>query len=107
MKTLADILEKTKNLKRPKNLTTEFQHYGVFLAEILSDTKHYSLYIRLAKNTERGLLEEALAYTKGYTAAKSKARVFMWRLAQLKKLKKEMQTAVFISSDPQDQLKQA
>lgn len=84
MKSVSDILEKTKGLKRPKNLSKEFQHYGVYLAESLDDTKHYSLYIKLAKNVERAILEEALTYTKGYLTAKNKARVFMWRLKQLR-----------------------
>lgn len=83
MKKLGSIIAETK-FNRPKNLSTEFQVYGVHLAESLGDTKRYSLYIKLAKEIPRGLLDEALNYTKGYTNAKSKARVFMWRLAQLK-----------------------
>lgn len=85
MKKIGQIIDETKHPDRPKNLSTEFQVYGVFLAESLDDTKHYSLYIKLAKNYNRGLLEEALTYAKGYTTAKSKARIFMWRLQQLKK----------------------
>lgn len=85
MKSLAKVLEETKGLKRPTNLSTEFQHYGVFLADTLGDPKHYSLYIKLAKEYPRNLLEEALSYTKGYLTAKNKAKVFMWRLSQLKK----------------------
>lgn len=84
MKSISKILEQTKGLKRPRNLTKEFQHYGVFLADSLGDPKHYSLYIKLAKELPRSMLEEALNFTKGYSAAKSKARVFMWRLKQLK-----------------------
>ncbi len=60
--------------------------YGVYLAESLDDTKRYSLYIKLAKDTNRGLLEEALNFTKGYYNAKNKASVFMWKLKELKKL---------------------
>jgi hypothetical protein len=86
MKPISDILEQTKDTKRPTNLYTEFQQYGVYLAEQLEDPKHYSLYIKLAKKTDRGLLEEALAYTKGYTTAKSKAKIFMWKLGQLKRI---------------------
>lgn len=84
MKSISKVLEETKGLKRPKNLSKEFQVYGVYLAETLGDLKHYSLYIKLAKTVERGLLEEALNFTKGYLAAKNKAKVFMWRLKQLR-----------------------
>lgn len=83
MKRISKILDETKNPDRPKNLYTEFQQYGVWLCEELGDTKHYSLYIKLAKTLDRSILEEALAFTKGYTSAKSKAKVFMWRLKQL------------------------
>lgn len=84
MKSIGQIIDEKQHPDRPKNLSTEFQVYGVHLAETLSDTKHYSLYIKLAKQYPRAILDEALTYTKGYTSAKSKAKVFMWRLKQLK-----------------------
>lgn len=92
MKRVGQIIEEIKNPNRPKNLSREFQVFGVYLAESLDDRKHYSLYIKLAKINNRGLLEEALTYTKAYTRAKSKAKVFMWRLKQLKNTKKEVPT---------------
>lgn len=85
MKSIAKAIAEVKFKDRPKNIAYEFQEYGCFLAESLQDTKHYSLYIKMAKNLDRRILEEALNYTKGYTNAKNKARVFMWRLQQLKK----------------------
>lgn len=84
MKSLAKIIAETKHKDRPKNISHEFQMYGVYLAESLQDTKRYSLYIKLAKNIDRKILEEALNFTKGYTAAKSKARIFMWKLKELR-----------------------
>ncbi len=90
MKSIKVVIQEIKFKDRPKNLTTEFQVYGVFLAETLDDTKHYSLYIKLAKETDRNLLEDALSYTKGYLSAKNKARVFMWRLKELRKLQQEL-----------------
>lgn len=86
MKKISQVIAETKFKNRPKNLTKEFQTFGVYLAESLGDTSHYSLYIKLAKNTDRDLLEEALSFTKGYYEAKSKPRVFMWKLHQLKNL---------------------
>ncbi len=84
MKSIAKVIDEVKHKDRPKNIAHEFQFYGCFLAESLDDTKHYSLYIKLAKEIDRNLLEEALNYTKGYYSAKSKARVFMWRLKQIR-----------------------
>jgi hypothetical protein len=89
VKQLIDVLAETKGIKRPKNLVTEFQQFGVFIADSLGDAKHYSLYVKLAKTVERAKLEEALTYAKGYTNAKSKARVFMWRLTQLRRVAAE------------------
>lgn len=90
MKSILKVLEETKGVKRPKNLSTEFQVYGVYLAEELGDLKHYSLYIKLAKTLDRRLLDEALTFTKGYLTAKNKGRVFMWKLKQLRDEKKKV-----------------
>ncbi len=84
MKSIKTAIAETKFKDRPKNIAYEFQEYGVYLAESLEDTKHYSLYIKLAKEMDRKILEEALNYTKGYYNAKNKAKVFMWRLNMLK-----------------------
>lgn len=88
MKKLGQILDETKHKDRPKNLYKEFQQYGVWLCEQLGDTKRYPLYIKLAQSVDRSLLEEALSFTKGYSTAKSKPRVFMWKLTELKKASK-------------------
>ena len=84
MKSIAKVLQESKNTKRPKNLHVEFQQFGVYLSESLDDPKHTSLYIKLAKDYPRNMLEEALSYTKGYTSARSKAKIFMWKLKDLK-----------------------
>lgn len=88
MKKIGNIINEIKFKDRPKNLTKEFQVYGVYLAETLGDTKHYSLYIKLAKNYPREMLESALNFCKDYRGAKSKGRLFMWKLKQVKDLAK-------------------
>lgn len=85
MKSIAKAIAEVKFKDRPKNISKEFQMYGVYLAECLEDTKHYSLYIKMAKNMDRKILEEALNFTKGYYSAKSKAKIFMWKLKELKR----------------------
>ena len=84
MKSLSKAIAEVKFKDRPKNISKEFQMYGVFLAESLDDTKRYGLYIKLAKELPRPILEEALNFTKGYYKAKNKAKVFMWKLSELK-----------------------
>ena len=85
MKRISNIISETKFKDRPKNISHEFQFYGCFLAESLDDTKRYSLYIKLAKEVDRKILEEALNFTKAYYSAKSKAKIFMWKLSELRK----------------------
>lgn len=85
MKSIKTAIAETKFKDRPKNISKEFQMYGVYLAESLEDTKHYSLYIKMAKELDRKILEEALNFTKGYYGAKSKAKIFMWKLTELRK----------------------
>lgn len=84
MKSIGSAIAQARFKDRPKNISREFQMYGVYLAESLGDTKRYSLYIKLAKEVDRGLLEEALNFTKDYYSANSKAKIFMWKLKQLK-----------------------
>lgn len=85
MKSIKTAIAEARFKDRPKNISQEFQIYGVFLAETLEDTKRYGLYIKLAKELPRGLLEEALNYTKDYYNARNKGKIFMWRLKELRK----------------------
>ncbi len=84
MKPISSALDKLKDQKRQTNNSTEHQTYGVFLGDTLADTKHYSLYIKLAKTYPRKILEDALSYVKDYPNAKSKGKLFMWKVKQLK-----------------------
>ncbi len=84
---IADILSDFKS-DEDKYITYEFQKYGYELARELGDLKNRSLYIKLAKETPRGLLEAARNFVKDAKNVKSKPRLFMWKLNQLKKEKK-------------------
>lgn len=84
MKSITSALDKFKDQKRQTNNSTEHQIYGVYLGDTLSDTKHYSLYIKLAKTYPRKILEDALSYVKDYPNAKSKGKLFMWKVKELK-----------------------
>lgn len=74
-----------------KYVSREFQQYGYDLAEELGDLKRKSLYIKLAKETPRGLLESARSFVKDAENVKNKAALFMWRLKQLKTAKDDTQ----------------
>ena len=84
MQKISDILKKFDS-DEDKYISFEFQKYGYELAKDLGDLKNKSLYIKLAKDTPRGFLESAKNFVKDAYQVKSRPKLFMWRLAQLKK----------------------
>lgn len=71
-----------------KYISREFQDYGYRLAEELGDLKHKALYIKLAKEFPRPLLEQARNFVKDASNVRNKAKLFMWKLGELKGVKK-------------------
>ncbi|MDO8551346.1 MAG: hypothetical protein Q7S03_01535 [bacterium] len=84
---IGQILESFDPLQ-DKYISREFQKYGCDLASELGDLKHKALYIKLAKSLPRPILEKARSFVKD-TKARSKGRLFMWKLNQLKKESKQ------------------
>lgn len=78
-------------IQKDKFISREFQQYAYDLATELQDQKHMSLYMKLAKTTSRGHLETARSFVKDAVNAKSKAKLFMWKLKQLKIVKDSTQ----------------
>jgi hypothetical protein len=87
--TVAELLSNHSIKESNKYISQEFQAYGCHMATVLGDQAHTSLYIKLAKTYPRALLERALAFVSDAENARSKAKLFMWKLDQLKK-KKEL-----------------
>ena len=69
---------------KQRRISREWQDYAYRLALELSDKSHTSLYMRLAKNPPRPILEEARMFVKGAMNAKNKGRLFMWKVKELK-----------------------
>ncbi|OGY08791.1 MAG: hypothetical protein A2782_02275 [Candidatus Blackburnbacteria bacterium RIFCSPHIGHO2_01_FULL_43_15b] len=80
----ADILKRF-NPVEDKYISREFQKYAYDLALELGDEKHKSLYMRLAKTAPRQLLEQARYFVKDAAHVENRGRLFMWKLAQLKR----------------------
>jgi len=81
-----DILKKKIEQKSPVYAKHEFQDYGIRLSEDLHDKKHKPLYIKLAKEKSRGLLDEARNFAKDYnTRSVNRGKLFMWKLGELEK----------------------
>lgn len=72
-------------------ITQEFQDFGYRLAVELDDLKHKSLYIKMAKEVDRRILERALSFVSD-SQARSKPRLFMWKVQELKKPKQEKES---------------
>ncbi|AKM78930.1 MAG: hypothetical protein UX85_C0004G0064 [Candidatus Beckwithbacteria bacterium GW2011_GWB1_47_15] len=73
---------------KKKYISREWQDYAYRLAVALDDLKNKSLYMKLAKETPRAWLEEAKNFVKDAYEVKSKARLFMWKLKEIRKEKK-------------------
>ncbi len=83
MQSLGQILT-DYDLSRKKYISQEFQDYGYRLSIELDDEKHKSLYIKLAKIIPRVILEEARIFIKDAYNVRNKARLFMWKVKQLR-----------------------
>ncbi len=68
-------------------ISREFQDYGYRLAAELNDLKHKSLYIKLAKELPRVILEQARSFVMDAQTARSKPKLFMWKVQQLRQAK--------------------
>lgn len=82
------LFDKYQIEEKPGYISKEFQDFGYRLAIELDDMAHKSLYMRMAKKENRAILERALSFVSD-SNAKSKARLFMWKVKQLKEEKKE------------------
>jgi hypothetical protein len=82
MQAIGDVLKKF-NPVEDKYVSREFQSYGIYLAEELKDEKHISLYIKLAKTVPRAILDKSLSFVQDANAT-SKAKLFMWKMKQIK-----------------------
>lgn len=84
MQPLANLLKRF-DTDKDKYISQEFQKYGYDLAKELGDLKNKSLYIRLAKTQPRVILENARNFVKDAYNVKSKPKLFLWKVGQLKK----------------------
>jgi len=83
---IKDIL-KNFNPLEDRYISAEFQKYGYDLTVELDDMPHKALYIKMAKTVPREILEKAKNFVSD-AKARSKGRLFMWKVGQLKKEKK-------------------
>lgn len=84
MDSLGNILAAMREKSTGKYLAHEWQLYGYRLAVFLDDEKRISMYMKLAKEENRQMLQNAWDFVKE-SNARSKPRLFLWKLTQLRK----------------------
>lgn len=66
-----------------KYISRDFQSYGIWLAEEMEDYKNKGMWIKLAKNNHRSVLEQCLSFVKD-SNADNKIALFLWKMKQIK-----------------------
>ncbi|MFA5776017.1 MAG: hypothetical protein WC988_00410 [Patescibacteria group bacterium] len=83
MQPISDIL-KQKGVVSDHRNKYEYQAYGNMLADKLHDPKHRTLYIKLAKEEDRRLLDAALSFVLDTDKSLGLGKLFMWKLKELR-----------------------
>jgi len=81
MKSIKDVLS-GREWDKGRYIKHEWQDFGYRLTVELKDLEHRSLYMKLAKNEDRKLLQKALDFSKDYR--NDRAKLFMWKLKRLR-----------------------
>jgi len=68
---------------KQRRISREFQDYAYRLAVDLGDTAHVPIYMRLVNTVPREIIEKAKAFVLDANA-RNKARLFMWKLKQIR-----------------------
>ncbi|MEX0621406.1 MAG: hypothetical protein WD187_00220 [Candidatus Woykebacteria bacterium] len=86
MKSIKQILKEKMEKQGKPRARHEFQEYGIWISEQLHDKRHKALYIKLAKEKARPLLERARIFAIDYnTKSVNRGKLFMWKLVELGK----------------------
>ncbi len=81
-------IEDVKASKGRRHASKEFQAFAYKLSKDLNDPDHLGIYMKLAKNIDRSVMERAYSYAIDSTS-EFKGRVFLWKLKQLREENKK------------------
>ena len=86
MEQIKDVIQLRKLSKRDSasRIKYEFQAYGQRLAKELGDLQRETLYMKLAKEVDRRLIEQAREYVLGSENVRNRGALFMYKLKQLR-----------------------
>ncbi len=90
MKQIGHVIKNKRvvRVSRPPRIKYEFQAYGQRLARDLGEPARESLYMKLAKEVDRSLLEQAREHVLRSTNVRKKGALFMYKLKQLRDKKR-------------------
>jgi hypothetical protein len=89
MQKLQQLLQHKKmNSRKTNKIRYEFQAYGQRLAQDLQDLAKETLYMKLAKEVDRTLLEQAREHVLGSKRVRNRGALFMYKLKQLRDQKR-------------------
>lgn len=83
MKSLKQLLDEKQKGETNKYVSKEYQDWGYRLAMELGDEKHKALYIKLAKEVDRAILENCRSFVLD-SNADNRGALFMWKLKELR-----------------------
>lgn len=69
--------------KRSEHISKEYQDFGLRLAYKLNDPNHKSLYIKLAKEIPRNIIDSVSQFSLDYPEKENngnRGKIFMWKL---------------------------
>ena len=72
--------------KRSEHISQEYQDFGLRLAYRLNDPYHKSLYIKLAKEIPRNIIDAVTQFSLDYPEKENngnRGKIFMWKLKTL------------------------
>ena len=101
LRPLGEILSRY-DFQKDKYISREFQKYGYDLARVLGDLENRSLYIKLAKEEPRAVLEK-IKFSVLESKAANKKKLFLWKLGQYhwqEKLEKGRLKKAFFKKNP-------
>ena len=84
MQNIGKILAQIEEKDAGKYISHEWQLYGYRLAKWMDDLDRVSMYMKLAKKEDRNLIQTAWDFVKD-SNARSKPRLFLWKLSRLRK----------------------
>jgi hypothetical protein len=82
---MKDVLTKYALEDKGGYISQEFQDFGYRLACEMGEEDRKGMYIKLAKNTDRAVLEQARTFVSDAQHVTHKGKLFMWAVGRLKK----------------------